>query len=56
MPNVGDEAFWLGGRETGGLYVPKGNRHFRLGLGGEPNQGRKTAKATQLARLILKKL
>lgn len=56
VPNVGDEAFWLGGRETGGLYVLKGNRHFRLGLGGEPNQARKIEKATKLARLILARL
>ena len=56
VPNVGDEAFWLGGRETGGLYVLKGNRHFRLGLGGEPNQARKIEKATKLARQILERL
>jgi hypothetical protein len=54
--DLGDEAFWLGGRATGGLYVLKGNRYFRLGLGGEPNQERKIAKATKLARGILKLL
>lgn len=56
VPNVGDEAFWLGGPEAGGLYVLKGNRHFRLGLGGEPNQARKIEKASGLARTILERL
>ena len=56
VPNLGDAAFWLGGRETGGLYVLKGNRHFRLGLGGEPNQAKKIEKATKLARMILERL
>jgi hypothetical protein len=56
VPNVGDEAFWLGGPQTGGLYVLKGNRHFRLGFGGEPNQPLKIEKATKLAGSILGRL
>ena len=56
MKGLGDEAFWMGGRKSGGLYVLKGKRHFRLMLGGEPNQARKIEKATQLARSILGRL
>ena len=56
VSNLGDEAFWMGGPEAGGLYVLKGNRHFRIGLGGEKNQARKIEKASKLARAILKRL
>jgi hypothetical protein len=56
VPNVGDEAYWLGGPKIGGLYVLKGNRHFRIGLGGEANQAQKIEKASELARVILQRL
>ncbi|CAN5706376.1 hypothetical protein BH20VER1_BH20VER1_20640 [soil metagenome] len=56
VEEVGDEAYWLGGPEAGGLYVLKGNRYFRLGFGGEPNQERKIEKATQMARAILERM
>jgi hypothetical protein len=54
--NLGDEAFWMGGPELGGLYVLKGNRYFRLGIGGEPNQEVKIEKATKLAQAILARM
>jgi hypothetical protein len=56
VPNLGDDAFWVGGRKSGGLYVLKGNRHFRIGLGGDPNQADKIAKATELARAVLQRM
>lgn len=56
VPNVGDKAFWLGGPRTGGLYVLTGDRYFRLGVGGEPNQPSKIAKATTLAKAVLSRL
>ena len=56
VPNLGDEAFWTGGPKTGGLYVLKGNRFFRLHVGGEANQAVKIEKGTQLARSILQRL
>ena len=56
VEKLGDEAYWMGGAKYGGLYVLKGNRHFRLGVGGEPNQEKKIEKASKLARAILKRL
>lgn len=56
VPGVGDDAFWLGGPKGGGLYVLKGNRYFRLGLGGEPNQTLKIEKAKKLSASILQRL
>jgi hypothetical protein len=56
VKDLGDEAFWMGGRKSGGLYVLKGNQHFRLMVGGEPNQPQKIEKASRLARSILQRL
>jgi hypothetical protein len=56
VKGLGDEAYWMGGRKSGGLYVLKGNQHFRLMLGGEPNQPQKIEKASRLARSILQRL
>ena len=56
VKDLGDEAFWMGGRKSGGLYVLKGNQHFRLMLGGDPSQPQKIEKASQLARSILQRL
>ncbi len=56
VAGVGDSAYWLGGPKTGGLYVLKGDRYFRLGVGGEPNQPSKIEKASALAKAILSKL
>jgi hypothetical protein len=36
--------------------VLKGNQHFRLMVGGEPNQPQKIEKASRLARSILQRL
>jgi len=54
--NLGDEAFWLGGPKIGGLYVLKGYRYIRLGVGGEDNQPIKIELATKLAHSILARL
>lgn len=56
IADLGDDAFWLGGPKLGGLYVLKGSRYFRLGVGGEPNQEQKIETATKLARPILERL
>lgn len=56
VPNVGDEAYWMGGPVSGGLYVLKGNHYIRLGPGGETDQSLKIERATKLARAILKRL
>jgi hypothetical protein len=56
VKDLGDEAFWMGGRKNGGLYVLKGNQHFRLMLGGEPSQPQKIENASRLARSILQRL
>lgn len=56
VPNVGDEAFWMGGGAAGGFYVLKGDRYFRLGLGGDMSQEAKIEKAKVLAAAILGRL
>ncbi len=56
VEGVGEEAYWMGGPAQGGLYVLKGKRHFRLGVGGEPNQMGKIEKAKKLSASILGRL
>ncbi len=56
VPELGDEAYWLGGAKKGALNVLSGHRHFRVGVGGEASQALKIEKGTKLARAILGRL
>jgi len=56
IEGVGDEAFWVGNRVGGALYVLKGNRYIRISVGGAGDQAQKTEKSKTLAQSVLKRL
>lgn len=56
MPGIGDEAFWLGTRVGGSLYVLKGNAYVRVSIGGPADQAIKMAKSKNLAQKALARL
>ena len=56
IPDLGDEAFWMGNRVWGALYVLKGNRYLRIGVGGSGDKASKLEKSKALARIILNHL
>jgi hypothetical protein len=56
VEGVGDEAFWLGNRVGGALYVLTGNSYIRISVGGAGDQAQKTEKSKKLAQSVLKRL
>jgi hypothetical protein len=56
VDGVGEEAFWMGNRVGGALYVLKHNSYIRVSIGGAGDQQTKIAKSKALARLALKRL
>jgi hypothetical protein len=56
VPGIGDEAFWLGTRVGGSLYVLKGNAYVRVSIGGPADQAIKMAKSKSLAQKALARL
>ena len=57
VDGVGEEAFWLGGAESGGLHVLKGNRYIRLSIGGADDDVQaKIEKCSKLAESVLPRL
>jgi hypothetical protein len=56
IPGIGDEAFWLGSRVGGALYVLKGNAYVRVSIGGPADQATKIAKSKSLAQKALSRL
>jgi hypothetical protein len=56
VTGVGDEAFWVGNRISGALYVLKGDSIIRLSLGGEDDQNARMEKTTALARIVVSRL
>jgi hypothetical protein len=53
---LGDEAYWSGTNIGGVLYVLKGDRLLRIGIGGGEDKEMKISKSAALARLVLKRL
>lgn len=56
VTGVGDEAFWVGNRITGTLYVLKGDSIIRLSLGGEDQESARMEKTVALARIVVNRL
>jgi hypothetical protein len=56
IEGVGDEAFWLGNRVGGELYVLKGNSFIRISVGGAGDKAAKIDKSKKLAQMVLKRL
>jgi hypothetical protein len=53
---VGDEAFWMGSRVGGALYVLKGNSYLRISIGGAADQESKIKRSKALALKAVSRL
>jgi Protein of unknown function (DUF1573) len=56
IAGVGDEAFWIGNRVGGELYVLKGHSFIRISVGGAGDKASKINKSRKLAEAILKRI
>ena len=56
IAGIGDEAFWMGSRVGGALYVLKGNTYIRISVGGSGDESVKTRKSKALAQKALARL
>jgi hypothetical protein len=56
ISGVGDEAFWVGSRVGGALYVLKGNSYLRVSIGGAGAQKDKIQKSKELAQKVAERL
>jgi hypothetical protein len=56
VSGLGEEAFWMGSRVGGALYVLKGNSYMRISVGGAGNQASKIKKSKALAQKVLPKI
>lgn len=56
VTGVGDEAFWVGNRKVGALYVLKGDSIIRISIGGPDTESVKLEKMKTLAQLAIKRL
>lgn len=56
IAGLGEEAFWMASRVGGALYVLKGDKFFRLSVGGAGDAKAKLNKSKTLAQQVLKKL
>ncbi|HEV8715662.1 MAG TPA: hypothetical protein VGX03_22895 [Candidatus Binatia bacterium] len=56
VSGIGEEAFWVGDRVGGGLYVLLGNKFLRISVGGPGDESAKQQKSIVLGRHALKRL
>lgn len=56
VTGVGDEAFWVGSRVGGALYVLKGNSYLRVSIGGGGPQSDKIQRLKSLAQKVTERL
>jgi hypothetical protein len=56
VSGVGEEAYWVGNRIGGALYVLKGDAYLRISIGGPPDPAAKIRKSRSLARRALTRL
>jgi len=56
IPALGEEAYWVGSRVAGALYVLQGNRFLRISVGGIPNETTRIAKSKTIASAVLPRL
>jgi hypothetical protein len=56
VSGVGDEAYWLGSRVGGALYVLKRNAYVRISVGGPADQATKIKRSKALAQKALARL
>jgi hypothetical protein len=56
VTGIGDDAYWIGSRVGGALYVLKGNAYLRISIGGLGDQTSKINKSKTLAQKALARL
>ncbi len=56
VAGVGDEAFWVGDRVSGALYVLKANTYLRISIGGPHEQTVRVKRSKTLAQKALARL
>jgi hypothetical protein len=56
IAGIGDEAYWMGSRVGGALYVLKGNSYVRISIGGAAAHTDKIKKSKALAEKALARL
>jgi hypothetical protein len=56
VSGVGNDAFWVGSRVAGALYVLKGNAYIRISVGGSGDQASKINKSKTLAQKVIARL
>ncbi|HBB88996.1 MAG TPA: hypothetical protein DC047_15430 [Blastocatellia bacterium] len=56
VTGIGDDAYWVGSRVGGALYVLKGNAYLRISIGGPGDQTSKINKSKALAQKALARL
>jgi len=56
VSGVGDDAFWVGSRVGGAIYVLKGNSYIRISVGGSGDQASKINKSKTLAQKAIARL
>ena len=56
VAGVGDDAYWIGSRVGGALYVLKGSAYVRISIGGAGDQSNKTNKSKRLAQKAIARL
>lgn len=56
VTGVGDDAFWIGSRVGGALYVLKANAYLRISIGGSGDQTNRIAKSKTLAQKVISRL
>jgi hypothetical protein len=56
IDGLGDEAYWVGNRSGGMLYVLKGDAFISIGLGGTDDEDTKLSKSKALAQKALQRL
>lgn len=56
VSGVGDEAYWVGSRVGGGLYVLKGDSYLRVSIGGSGSQSDRLQRLKSLAQKVADRL
>lgn len=56
IAGAGDDAYWVGSRVGGALYVLKGNSYVRISIGGAGDQTSKINKSKALAQKVIARL
>ena len=56
VPNLGDEAFWMGETKAGGLFVLRKNAYIRVLIGSSDDRATKIKKCMAIAKKALGRL